>query len=313
MDPNEGQPIYWNIDGVQIEIKYPGKLYWPDNHITKLELVTYYKEIADIMMPYLEKRPVTLHYFPRGIHQISFYKRDYSKPVPGLIDTYPYKEISQDKTIRVPIIASKTGIIYLASKGCIEFHTWASTVPDVMHPTWAVIDLDVAVSNKFDLILDAASLINEFLSSIKIQSFPKTSGGSGMHIYIPIKRIYEFDFVRNWVMQLGLKMQSLHPDIFTVPQKQNRTHNTDKVVIDYMQNVITRNTASVYTVRAKKNAPVSTPVTWDEIAKKTFKPIDFNLKTVPKRIREKGDLFAPVLNLEQELQNFLLFRFRNFS
>ena len=301
MSPNEGLPIHWQVDGIDIEIKYPGKLYWPEDHITKLELVTYYKDIADTMIPYLVQRPVTLRYFPRGIHKISFYKRDYSAPVPGLIDTYPYDEISQHKTIMVPVVASKAGIVYLASKGCIEFHTWASKITDIFHPTWAVFDLDIDEGYDFQLILEAATLLNSYFNELGVKAFAKTSGGSGMHVYVPIKPVYEFKAVKDWVKQIGQKMQERHPDIFTLPQKGNKTHETFKVVIDYMQNVITRNMASVYTVRAKKGAPVSTPVTWDEVTAKNFVPTDFNIKTVPERIAGKGDLFKDVLNLQQEL------------
>jgi len=301
MDPNEGKPVYWEIDGYTIEIKYPGKLYWPDEHITKLSLVTYYRDMAGIMMPYLEKRPVTLHYYPRGIHKISFYKRDYSAPVPGLIDTYPYEEISQHKTINVPVVAGKAGIVYLASKGCIEFHTWASKITDIHHPTWAVFDLDIPSHLSFATILEAASRLHDFLLSKGLQSFAKTSGGSGMHVYIPIKPQYEFSFVKNWVKRVGEIMQETYPDLFTLPKKQNKTHDSQQVVIDYMQNVITRNTASVYTVRAYKGAPVSTPVTWDEVVDQSFVPSDFTIETVPERVKEKGDLFKAVLTLQQNL------------
>ena len=301
MDPNEGLPLHWQIDNFNIEIKYPGKLYWPDDHITKLELVTYYKDISPIMMPYLEQRPVTLRYFPRGIHKVSFYKRDYSAPVPGLIDTYPYDEISQHKTIMVPIVASQAGIVYLASKGCIEFHTWASKITDIYHPTWAVFDLDIVSGYDFNLILEGAAFLYDYLTELGIKAFAKTSGGSGMHVYIPIAPKYEFKVVKNWVKRIGEKMQERHPDLFSLPKKGNKTHESRKVVIDYMQNVITRNTASVYTVRAKKGATVSTPVSWTEVQKKNFVPADFNIKTVPKRLKEKGDLFLEILTLQQEL------------
>ena len=301
MDPNEGLPIHWQVNGFDIEIKYPGKLYWPDDQLTKLELVSYYKEIAETMMPYLKLRPVTLRYFPRGIDKISFYKRDYSAPIPGLIDTYPYEEISQHKTIMVPVVASAAGIVYLASKGCIEFHTWASKITDIFHPTWAVFDLDIDTGYDFKMILEAASLLNNYLNELGVKAFAKTSGGSGMHVYVPLKPVYEFKTVKTWVQHIGEQMQQRYPALFTLPKKGNKTHETNKVVIDYMQNIITRNTASVYTVRAKKGATVSTPVTWDEVAAKGFTPTDFNIKTVPKRVAQKGDLFQEVLRLQQEL------------
>ena len=301
MNPNEGAPVYWEIEGHQIEIKYPGKIFWPEENITKIELVAYYKEIADVMMPHLHLRPVTLRYFPRGIHKVSFYKRDFSHPVPGLIDTYPYQEISQDKIINVPVIAGKAGIVYLASKGCIEFHTWSSIITDIYHPTWVVIDLDTTHRKDFKKILKASLLLRDYFLNLNLKSFVKTSGGTGLHIYIPVQPVYEFKQIRDWLAGVGIEMFEKYPEIFSLPKKQNKTHDTDKVVIDYMQNTITRNTASVYTVRAKPGATVSTPLSWEEVTEGKVKPSDFTLKTVPQRIKEKGDLFKDVLTLQQKL------------
>ncbi len=299
--PKEGLPVHWQIDGFDIEIKYPGKMFWHEEGLTKLDLVTYYKKMASIMMPYLEGRPVTLHYFPQGIHGISFYKRDFKSVIPGLVETFPYHEISQNKIINVPVVVSRAGIIYLASKACVEFHTWASKIADILHPTWAVFDLDIDMESNFQKVLEAADLINEYLSSLGIKSFVKTSGGSGMHILVPLTPEYEFKVVKDWVKQVGVRMQNIHPGLFAMPGKSNKTHETGKVVIDYRQNIITRNTASVYTVRAKKGATVSTPVTWDEVKNNSFMPADFNLKTVPQRVEEKGDLFKELLELKQKL------------
>lgn len=301
MKTNEGVPFILRMDNHSIEVKYPNKVYWKEPKTNKLELVRYYEEISAYMMPYLINRPVTLHYYPRGIDKISFYKRDFNQPIPGLIDTFPYKEISKDKTINVPVIASKAGLVYLAAKGCVEFHTWASQITDIQHPSWAIFDLDISADADFEWVLDGAYKIYQFLSSLHIQSFAKTSGGTGIHIYVPIKRIYDFAFVKNWVKTVGSIMQKQYPEIFDLPQKGNRTHNIQKVTIDYMQNTITRNTASVYTVRANSSPTVSTPVSWDEILNKSFKPTDFNIFTVPKRIEKKGDLFKDLLVLEQEL------------
>ncbi len=301
MTPQEGAPVYWQIDGFEIEIKYPGKIFWREENFTKLDLVTYYRDMAATIMPYLERRPVTLHYFPQGLHGVSFYKRDFKSELPGLVGTYPYHELSQDKIIRVPVVKSRAGIVYLASKACVEFHTWASKITDIYHPTWAVFDLDIDSAEDFQKVLEAATLINEYLDTMGIKSFAKTSGGSGMHIIVPVKPVYEFKTVKNWVKSVGEKLQKEHPDLFGLPEKSNKTHESGKVVIDYRQNIITRNTASVYTVRAKKGATVSTPVTWDEVRNKSFMPADFNIKTVPQRVKEKGDLFKELLGLKQEL------------
>ncbi len=301
MNTSEGKSIYWEIEGHQIEIKYPNKLYWPKNNITKLELVSYYKSIADIMMPYLANRPVTLHYFPRGIEKISFYKRDFSQPIDGLIDTFDYHEISQDKIINVPIIENTAGIIYLASKGCIEFHTWASKIPDYQYPDWAIFDLDISENTTFSKVLEAALLLHNHLNEIGVQGFAKTTGGSGIHVYVPIKNKYSYKQVKNWVVDISDKLSEKYPNLIANAKKERKTHSGDKVVIDYLQNVITRNTACIYTARAHDFATVSTPVTWEEVEKGNIRPTDFTIKTVPKRIAEKGDLFKELLLLKQEI------------
>jgi len=299
MSSAEGSPLYWLIDGHQIEIKYPGKLYWPEEGITKLELVSYYKEVAGVMFPYVEGRPVTLHYFPRGIDKVSFYKRDYSKAIPGLIDTFPYQEISQNKVINVPVIAGKAGIVYLASKGCIEFHSWASVTGDIYRPTWAVFDLDIQDMFFFPKVLEAAYLLYKHLKKEGLFAYAKTSGGKGLHVYVPVKPIYDFKQIRNWVAQTGVDLQKRYPAVFALPAKGNKTHDTNKVVIDYRQNTITRNTASVYSVRAKPGATVSAPLSWQEVINAKVKPDDFTLKTMPERLKTTGDIFKNVLELKQ--------------
>jgi len=299
--PEEGLPVILSVNGFEIEVKYPQKIFWPDEHITKLELVEYYQKIAPVMMPYLKNRPVTLHYFPRGIDKVSFYKRNYSHAVPGLIDTYAYREISQDKTINVPVISGEAGIVYLASKGCIEFHSWASIIEHIEQPTWAVFDLDISVEKFFLKALEAAYILHDYLQQQGLESFVKTSGGKGLHVYVPVKTIYNYEQIRSWVKTTGQELLNRHPSLFALPGKQNKTHDTEKVVIDYRQNTITRNTASVYTVRAKSNAKVSAPVSWEEVASGKIKPEDFTLKTMPGRIEKKGDLFKNLLTLKQKI------------
>jgi bifunctional non-homologous end joining protein LigD len=301
MKSGEGNPAIININGLTIKVNYPGKIFWKTENIDKMEMVEYYKTISPYMFPYVQNRPVTLHYFPRGIDKISFYKRNFSKPVPDMIDIYPYREISRDKTIQVPIISSSAGIVYLAAKACVEFHSWASTITNIYHPDLAIFDLDVADNQNFDKVLTASKILHDFLKDKGLISFAKTTGGSGMHIYLPIKPIYDFHTVKEWVKQVSLLLSKQFPEIFTGAEKSNKTHESDKIVIDYRQNIITRNTATVYTLRAFDGAPVSCPVEWNEIFEKSFVPADFTIKTVPGRLRKKGDLFAGLLKYKQVL------------
>jgi len=299
----EGLPVQVSVNGFQIEVKYPEKILWPDAHITKLDLVSYYLQMAPVMMPYLKNRPVTLHYFPRGIYKVSFYKRNYSHAVPGFIQVYKYQEISQEKTINVPVIESEAGLVYLASKACVEFHTWASVVDSIYNPTWAVFDLDITDKVSFQKVLEAAYYLHQYLNEIGLESFVKTSGGSGLHVYVPVKRQYTFKEIRSWVANTAQILSKRFSGLFALPDRRNKTHDSDRVVIDYMQNTITRNTACVYTVRAKPGATVSAPITWQEVLEGKIKPQDFTLKTMPKRIKMKGDIFKSIFQLEQEIPN----------
>lgn len=291
----------WNIDGYELKISHPNKLYWTKEGFSKLDLLNYYNSISSTILPYFKDRPATLHYYPRGIDGFSFYRRNFEKNTQNVIRTVPYQEISQEKIIQVPIIDTKIALLWLASKGSIEFHLWSSKIPNYKNPDMAIFDLDIKNEANFKHALEAAWYLHEYLESIKLKGYPKTSGGSGLHVYVPIVDKYSFEFVRNWVKKIGTKLAKQYPNLITTKKDSGATHKSDKVVIDYLQNVISRNTAAPYTVRAYPYAPVSTPLTWDEINKGGFYPKDFNLKNVPKRVAKLGDLFSEVLTKKQLL------------
>ena len=301
----EGNPVFWQIDGYNLEIKYPNKPYFPQVHIHKLETVSYYRDIASIMLPYLKDRPATLHYFPRGVEGgVSFYKRDLKNAPSEIIKLVPYDELTQDKTILVPIINTKAGLLYFASKGVIEFHLWNTTYTNYQTPDFAVFDLDIESLTDFGLVLKASLVLKEELDKLKVKSFIKTSGGTGLHVYVPVKAIYTHEQVREWVKNVGKILMEKHSDFITVNRIGGKTHTNGMVTIDYLQNAISRSMVAPYSLRATPKATVSTPLSWKEVAEGNFLPTDFTLKTVPKRIAEKGDLFAGVLTEKQELPSF---------
>ena len=298
---DEGKPIIWHIDNYNLEIKYPNKPYFPDIQVTKLETINYYRNIAEVLLPYLHNRPATLHYFPRGIKGVSFYKRDLKDAPTNIIDLVPYKELTQDKTILIPIINTKAGLLYFASKGVIEFHLWNTIFPDFEKPDFAVFDLDIENLSAFDLVLKTSLLLKKELDFLNLKSFIKTSGGTGLHIYVPIKPIYTHLQVRNWIKNIGKILMKKHPDFITVNRIGGKTHSNNLVTIDYLQNAISRCMVAPYSLRAQPKATVSTPLAWEEVAKGNFLPTDFTIKTVPERLAEKGDLFQGVLTTKQEL------------
>lgn len=301
MKSNKENPVIWNINGNEIQINHPDKLYWPEDNISKLRLLTYYKEMATVMLPYFKDRPVTLHYFPRGIHDFSFYRRDFDEKTDNPVETVMYNEVSQDKTIQLPLIQNEESLLWLVSKGCLEFHLWSAKANDFFHPDMVIFDLDISKNTPFSSVLSAALIIKNYLKDLDIEAYPKTTGGTGMHIYVPIKPIYNYETVRLWVRGVGDRLSKLYPDLITTKKRERKTHQNNLVTIDYLQNSITRNTAAPYTVRAYSLAPVSTPLRWQEVEHGGFIPSDFNLRNLPERIKKVGDLFADVLNNRQYL------------
>lgn len=299
--PQKDTSLSWEVDGQQIIISNPDKVYWPEEGYTKLDCLHYYQEMAAIMLPHLQQRPTTLHYFPHGINDFSFYKRDFSKVTGYPLHTVTYEEVSQDKSIQVLLIDKLADMLWLTSKGAIEYHLWSATVPRLNQPDRAIFDLDISTKTTFDTLLTAATYLHELLQELGIRGLVKTSGGSGLHVVVPIKPIYTYEEVRDWVKQLGNQLAQKHPDLITTKTLSGKTHQGDKITVDYLQNVISRNTAAPYTLRGKPGAPVSTPLSWEEVAKGGFTPTDFNIKTIPQRVQQQGDLFAPVFSDAQTL------------
>ncbi|RKS53726.1 bifunctional non-homologous end joining protein LigD [Gillisia mitskevichiae] len=299
----EEKSTIWNIDGFELAISNPHKIYWPKENYTKLDLLNYYKQIAPILLPYLKNRPATMHFFPRGIEDFSFYKRNFEDKVQEtrLFVTVPYNEISKDKIIQVLLIQNAAGILWLAARGGIEFHLWSAEAPNFDHPDIAIFDLDVADVLYFKNVLKAAGYLNELLLSYNLKGYPKTTGGTGLHIYVPIVPKYSFETVRGWVKSISDLLVEQYPKLVTTQRKKGKTHQKDKVTLDYMQNVISRNTAAPYTIRGYDMAPISTPLNWDEVKKGGFIPTDFTIKNVPERIKKLGDIFTEVIKLKQIL------------
>lgn len=297
MSLQKDDTVTWSIDGYDLEISNPQKMYWPKEGITKLDVLNYYKSMATVLLPYFKYRPATLHYYPRGIEEFSFYKRDFKDIAKNekLFHTAFYKEISQDKTIKVPLIDSAAGLLWFASHGGFEFHLWSSTMPNYAKPDIAIFDLDAYKKTPFKHILKAAKYLNELLDSMNLKGYAKTSGGTGMHIYVPIIAKYSFENVREWVKSVNVKLEKQYPELITTQRKGGKTHISNKISIDYLQNVVSRNTIAPYSLRGYSGATVSTPLSWEEIEKGGFYPKDFNIKNVPKRIEKFGNLFSGVL------------------
>jgi bifunctional non-homologous end joining protein LigD len=300
--PQEGLPINWMVDNYEIEIKSPNTVFWTEMKLTKIDLLQYYKAVSSVMLPYFKRRPVTLHYYPRGVdNELQFYKRNITKVPNDSVTLVSYQEKSQDKTISLPIISSKAGLLYFASKGVVEFHLWNAKYPHFNQPDFAVFDLDIDNLNNFNLVLDVALILKEYLSKKALICFCKTTGGTGLHVYVPIINKYSNKQVRLWVKSVGDELSKKYPNKITIKSVGGKTHASNKVNIDYMQNTISRTMVAPYSVRGYKKAPVSTPLLWTEVENGNFLPENFNMNTIPQRIIKMGDIFKDVLKLKQNL------------
>lgn len=276
-----------------IKLTNQDKIYFPKDGITKGDVVEYYQSVADYILPHLKNRPLSLNRFPNGIEGQSFYQKDAGDSIPEWIKTTQVYSESNDKYIDYIYCNDKATLAYLNNLGCIDLNPWNSSLPDLEHPDFMVLDLDPSKKNSFDDVIETALQVKDVLDSIKTRAYCKTSGSTGIHIYIPMGGKYEFDQVKDFAHILMQQVQKQLPDLTTLERSlQKRSEN--KIYLDYLQNRSGQTLASAYSLRPKEGASVSMPIEWEEL-KPGLKPTDFNIHNALDRIKEKGDLFKPVL------------------
>lgn len=276
-----------------VKLTNQDKIYFPKDNITKGDVVDYYQSVADYILPHLKNRPLSLNRFPNGIEEQSFYQKDASDNIPDWIKTTQVYSESNDKYIDYIYCNDKATLAYLNNLGCIDLNPWNSSLPDLEHPDFLVLDLDPSKKNTYDDVIETALQVNEVLKSIKIQGYCKTSGSTGIHIYIPMGGKYDFDQVKDFAHILMKQVNEKLPQITTL-ERSLQKRDDKKIYLDYLQNRTGQTLASAYSLRPKEGASVSMPLEWEEL-KPGLKPTDFNIHNALDRIKEKGDLFKPVL------------------
>ncbi len=295
---NSGSEV-WQLKGHSVNVSSLDKPFWPEDGLTKGDMLRYYKAVAPIMLPFLKDRPATLRVFPDGIHGFSYYRRDLPENAPAWLRSVDYRPETSEDVIQLPLIDDIAGLVWLANQGSIEVHPWASRLPDLAQPDQVIFDLDPGDEATFANVLQAALRLREALEELGLQSYPKTSGGRGLHVYLPLAPGYTFDAVRAWVRNQAEQLAAAYPELIAVAH--GATHRGRQVTIDHAQNRIGRNTAAPYTLRAHPGGPVSAPLTWGEVQDGQIQPSQFTLQVVPDRLQQTGDLFAPVLAENQHL------------
>lgn len=277
----------------ELKLTNQNKIYFPDDDITKGDVIAYYQSISQYILPHLKARPQSMNRFPNGIKGLSFFQKDASDETPDWVETQKVFSESSDKYINYIICNDKATLAYLNNLGCIELNVWTSKIQKADNPDYLVLDLDPSEKNSFDDVIETALAVKEVLDLAGIEGYPKTSGSSGIHIYIPTNGKYSYEQVKDFGHLLMQMVQQKLPELTTL-ERSLQKRDKDKIYLDYLQNRRGQTLASVYSLRPKKSAPVSMPLEWAEV-KRGLQPTDFNIYNALNRITEKGDLFKPTL------------------
>ncbi|MCF3108346.1 DNA ligase D [Niabella sp. CC-SYL272] len=280
-------------NGKAVKLSNPQKVYWPEEGYTKSDLVDYYNRIAPFILPYLKDRPESLNRFPDGILGESFYQKDAGAAVPGWITTVPIYSESNHKEINYVVCNDRASMLYLANLGCIELNPWNSTTKKPNAPTYMIMDIDPSEKNTFEQVIEATLAVKQVLDDCGAISFCKTSGSTGLHVYIPMGNQYEYEQVKDFAHLIAMQVTGLLPETTTLERNLKKRGNK-KIYIDYLQNRRGQTVACAYSVRPRPGATVSTPLRWEEV-RPGLDPRRFTIKNIHRRLEQNGDLFRPVL------------------
>ena len=289
------------IDNQEMKFTNLNKYYWKKEKLTKRDTLNYYHRIAPFILPYLKDRPQSLNRHPDGVGGISFYQKDVTGKVPDWIETYDYISESDGEKKEFFVCTNEASLLYMANWGCIEMNPWHSRVTSAERPDYCVIDLDPEKIS-FEKVIETANLVKKVLDELGIDSYCKTSGSTGLHIYIPLGAKYNYDQSR----QLAeLIVQIVHDEIPAFTSLERSPKKRQKMVyLDFLQNRTIQTLAAPYSLRPKDGATVSTPLHWEEV-KKGLLPSNFTILNILDRLKNEGDLFKPVLGKGIDLNKTL--------
>jgi bifunctional non-homologous end joining protein LigD len=291
--PPDAVDLEIDVEGKTVKLTNLKKPFWPDLGITKGDLIQYYADVSPYLLPHIEHRAMVMKRYPGGAYSDFFFQKRAPVPRPDWIDICSI-EHGSGNVIDFPIIRDLPSLLWVVNLGCIDLNQWYARCDDVNRPDYLHFDLDPVKGADFDDVLKTALLVHDALEALNLPNYPKTTGSRGIHIYVPIERGPLQKEVWTFTKRFAQSMEKLYPDLITAEYKIARRPD-DHVLVDYNQNAWGRTLSSVYSVRPKPHAPVSTPVTWDEI-RAGMRIEDFRLDNVLPRFEKLGDLFEPILN-----------------
>ncbi|HLU53802.1 MAG TPA: non-homologous end-joining DNA ligase [Acidimicrobiia bacterium] len=273
-----------------LTISNPDKLFFPDDGYTKGDVIQYYASVADVLLPHLAGRPISMSRYPDGIEGPQFYEKRAPGHQPDWMPTAPVPSDSQGGVIDFLLADRKEGLMWFANMGCIEIHPFHSRAGSLENPDYAIFDLDPAEGAEWEQVVAGALLVRVALEQLGMAGYPKLSGARGIHVYVPIEPIYTYERVRRFVGEVGRYLVAANPDDLTMEWDKRR--RVGKVFVDHNRNASGQTIASVYSVRPRPGAPVSVPIRWEEVS--TLRNGDITIANLWDRLQRFGDLFAPV-------------------
>jgi len=281
----------------QVSVTSLDRIYWPDEKLTKFDLLSYYLKIADYIMPYLQDRPAILQRWPRGIKAPMFFQQDLDT-APEFIKTARLTN-QEGRQLDYGVYSTTASLLHFVNLGTIEQHPWHSTLKRLDKPDWIAIDLDPKRA-PWENVLQVALVVKEVADEVGLTAFPKTSGSSGIHIYVPLKPTNEYDKVAEFARLFASEVARRAPRIATVERTIAKRKST-QVYVDWMQNARGKSLAAAFTARAKPGASVSMPLEWKQISK-GVEIKDFTIVNVPDLLKKKGDPWANFFESRQTLK-----------
>jgi bifunctional non-homologous end joining protein LigD len=267
------------------------KVYFPGDEYTKGDLIQYYASVAAILLPHLEGRPISMSRYPEGIDRPSFYEKRAPGHQPDWMRTTPVDSDSQGGVIEFLLADSREALMWFANMGCIEVHPFHSRATSLDNPDYAIFDFDPADGSDWDQVVAGGRLLEIALRQLGLAGYPKLSGSRGLHVYVPLDPGHSYSRVRRFVGEVGNYLAAANPGDLTM--EWDKPKRKGKVFIDHNRNAFGQTVASVYSVRPRPGAPVSAPITWDELG--SVSNGEVTIVNLWERLQRYGDLFAPVV------------------
>ena len=294
------ESVILEINGKPVRLTNLNKIYFPEARYTKRDLIAYYYGVADYLLPFVKDRPLVLQRFPNGIKGGSFYQKDAGPDTPSWMETHGVLSEERGRDIQYLLAQDLTALLYLASLGCIEMHPWSSSIGNLENPDYVFFDLDPTEGTSYDTVIEVARAILRVLDRIEVRVFLNTSGATGFHMYLPLEARYGYEQVRVFAEIVARIVAAQIPEKVTLERSTGK-RASGEVYLDYSQNAYGRPLATVYSVRPQAAASVSAPVTTKEL-RRGLRPERFTIKTMPGRLKKRGDLRAGFWEHRQRIE-----------